>query len=279
MTTGIGQPIVTPVEMDALRPHKTLAVAAVLCLAACKQPLVVGEYRCPASAPEGGSPPSKNDPISIPWATGFEDQFCDYPDVTESGWCYDFPPSSYQIVASPVHSGQFAAAFTVLTGTDGGSGPQARCARQGIFPAEAYYGAWYYIPQLATNKDNWNLFHFQGGSVGGSSQHFLWDVSLVNAPTGELDLRVYDDLQSKNGTSAIPIPIGKWFHLVFYWKRAKDTTGEVALYQDGTQVVDFTNLITDDTDWDQWYVGNLATALQPPQSTVYVDDVTIRATP
>lgn len=265
--------------MDVLRPHKTLAVAALLCLGACKQPLVVGEYKCPMSGSEGGSLPSQTDPISVPWATGFEDQFCDYPDVAGPGWCYGFPPSSFRIVASPVHAGQFAAAFTVLTGTDGGDSPQARCVRQGVFPAEAYYGAWYYILEAATNMGNWNLFHFQGGNADTSSQHFLWDVSLVNGPTGDLNLRVFDDMQSKNGTGALSVPIGKWFHLVFYWKRAKDTSGEVALYQDDTRVVDLANIITDDSDWGQWYVGNLANALQPPQSTVYVDDVSIRATP
>jgi hypothetical protein len=166
-----------------------------------------------------------------------------------------------------------------LTGTDGGDNPQGRCVRQGVFPAEAYYGAWYYIPESTVNTGNWNLFHFQGGNADASSQHYLWDVSLVNGPTGELNLRVYDDLQNKSGDDAQTAPIAKWFHIVFYWKRAKDTSGEVALYQDGTQVVDFTNLITDDTDWGQWYVGNLANALQPRESTVYVDDVTIRATP
>jgi hypothetical protein len=301
----MGQPIVSYVDVDALRANldenharalsqsrqpswhavdfvllrKTLAIAAVFCLGACKQPLVVGEYKCPVSSLEGGSPPSKTDPISVPWATGFEDQFCDYPDVSGLGWCYSLPPASFRIVASPVHSGQFAAAFTVLTGTDGGDNPQGRCVRQGVFPAEAYYGAWYYIPESTVNTGNWNLFHFQGGNADASSQHYLWDVSLVNGPTGELNLRVYDDLQNKSGDDAQTAPIAKWFHIVFYWKRAKDTSGEVALYQDGTQVVDFTNLITDDTDWGQWYVGNLANALQPRESTVYVDDVTIRATP
>jgi len=308
LTTGEGQPIVPCVEMNALRPKQNenhsravarprvptrrapdlalprtaLTLAAISCLGACKQPLVVGEYRCPVSLTEAGSPPSKTDPIPVPWSSGFENQFCDYPGVDSPGWCYDFPPSSFRVVSSPVHTGQFAAEFTVLTGTDAGSSPQARCSRQGVFPAEAYYGAWYYIPEVATNKDNWNLFHFQGGNVDSGSQHFLWDVSLVNGPTGDLTLRVFDDLQQdkdKNGVATKSVPIGKWFHVVFYWKRAKDTSGEVALYQDDERVVDLTNLLTDDTDWGQWYVGNLASALQPPQSTVYVDDITIRATP
>jgi hypothetical protein len=227
---------------------------------------------------EGGSLPSRTDPISIPWATGFENQLdCDYKEV--AGSCYGFPPASFRVVTSPVHTGQFAAEFTVLTGTDAGAQPQGRCIRQGILPAEAYYGAWYYIPESATNTDLWNLFHFQGGNADTSSQHYLWDVSLVNAPTGELNLRVFDSLHGKPIGDGPAVPIAQWLHIVFYWKRAKDTSGEVALYQEGTRVVDVTNLVTDDTDWGQWYVGNLANALQPPQSTVYVDDVTIRATP
>jgi hypothetical protein len=42
---------------------------------------------------------------------------------------------------------------------------------------------------------------------------------------------------------------------------------------------DLTGIASDDTDWGQWYVGNLATSVLPPTSTVYVDDVTIGPTP
>ena len=103
-------------------------------------------------------------------------------------------------------------------------------------------------------------------------------MSLVNGANGELRAHVYGFLDGSGGDGP-PIPIARWFQLEFYLKRAKDKTGEVALYQDGSRVVDVANLITDDTDWCQWYVGNLASALDPPQSTVYVDDLTIRATP
>ncbi len=256
--------------------RKALAVAAVCCFGACKPTLVVGEYKCPAVSTEGGSPPSATDPISLPWETGFEDQICDYTQV--AGYCYGFPPVSYQFVTSPVHTGQYALEITIMTGTDAGAQPQERCVRQGVLPTAAYYGAWYYIPATATNTGLWNLFHFQGGNADTTSLHGLWDVSLVNGASGELRTHVYGFLDGSVGDGP-PIPIASWFQIVLYLKRAKDKSGEVALYQDGTQVVDFTNLITDDSDWGQWYVGNLASALQPPESTVYVDDVTIRATP
>ena len=80
--------------------------------------------------------------------------------------------------------------------------------------------------------------------------------------TGDLNLHVFDFLESNSGDGPA-IPIGSWFHIVFYWKRAKDTSGEVALYQDDSRVVDLANLITDDTDWGQWYVGNLCQRLAP----------------
>jgi hypothetical protein len=261
----------------AVLPCLMLAVAAMSCLGSCKQPLVVGEYKCPVATLEGGNPPSLTDPIMVPWATGFENQMdCDYKEV--AGDCYAHPPASFQVLASPVHSGQFAAEFTVLTGTDAGSSPQGRCVRQGVLPAEAYYGAWYYIPRVATNTGNWNLFHFQGGNADTTSQHYLWDVSLANGPTGDLNLRLYDNLHKKTVGDGPPIPIARWFHIVFYLRRAKDAGGEVVLFQDEVRVVDLANVVTDDTDWGQWYVGNLASSLQPPQSTVYVDDVTISAT-
>jgi hypothetical protein len=259
--------------------RKPLAVAAIFYLVACKQPMVVGEYKCPPSTLDGAGPLTGTEPISVPWTTGFENQLdCDY--KVAGGSCYGYPPATYRVVTSPVHSGQFAAEFTVVTGTDAGVQPQGRCIRWGELPAEAYYGAWYYIAETATNTGVWNLFHFQGGD----DLHGLWDVSLVNASTdgsaGALNLRVFGFLNKTVGDGP-PVPIGTWFHIVLYWKRARDKSGEVALYQDEVRVVDFTNLVTDDTGTGQgqWYVGNLASALQPPKSTVYVDDISIRANP
>jgi len=302
LTTGIRQTIVPCVEMKARRanpdeqnfrararvrenavhakamvlPGRTVVIVSLLCFGACRQPLVVGEYKCPVHSIDGGSPPTRTDPISVPWSTGFENQLdCDYREV--AGFCYGFPPGLFRVVASPVHTGQFAAEFIVLTGTDAGAAPQGRCVREGIFPTQAYYGAWYYISESATNTGLWNLFHFQGGE----DYHGLWDISLANnGATGPLNLHLHGFLPKSAEGDGPPVPIGSWFHLEFYWKRAKDTSGEVALYQDGTRVLEFPNIVSDDsgTGQGQWYVGNLATALQPPQSTVYVDDITIRAT-
>jgi hypothetical protein len=175
------------------------------------------------------------------------------------------------LVDSPVRSGNSAAAFTIDTAT----GYQTRCLVQGELPEAAYYGAWYYLPALSTNYSVWNLLHFQGGDP--SAQHGLWDVSLRNGTDGNLEAYVYDFLRGTNlfGADPPPVPIGAWFHLEFYLRRAADDTGEIALYQDGELVVEATGLVTDDSNWGQWYVGNIANSLSPSQSTLYVDDITL----
>ena len=260
-----------------------LALAATAGLGACQPTVVIGQWNCPASTDGGtgdsGAMPGAGDPISIPWSTGFENGICDYAPPT--GFCTQ--PVQYRRVTSPTKNGHFAEAFTVLA-EDGSALKQSRCVRQGVLPDEAYYGAWYYIPATATNSGVWNLLHFQGADSPTSTQHYLWDVSLVNGSNGKLNVRVLDFLYPNSAPpggnvadSRVPVPIDSWFHLEFFLRRAKDG-GEAALYQDEVRVVDYMNFPTDDTNWGQWYVGNYADNLVPADSTLYVDDVTIAAT-
>ena len=259
-----------------------LAFAA-SCCCACQPNVNIGEWTCPASTANAGTAggaggtSGAGEPITIPWSTGFENRFCDYQQPT--GFCTS--PSMYSIVTSPTNSGHYAAAFTVI-GEQGGEFQQSRCVRQGVLPDDAYYGAWYFIPAPVTNHGNWNLLHFRGEESPGAFGHGLWDVSLVNGTDGKLTLSVLNFLWKGPPAAHIllgpTIPIGSWFHLEFYLKRAKDATGEAALFMNGTRVVDFSKVITDDTDWGRWYVGNWANSLTPAESTLYVDDVTIAAT-
>jgi hypothetical protein len=260
--------------------RKFALCASAWCGCACQPSVVVGNWACPASTADGGAIPDADAPVTIPWSTGFENRFCDY--TQSGGSCYTLGSASYGVVRSPARpGGSFAAAFTVDREEDGGVIGQVRCGRQGILPKEAYYGAWYYIPATATNSQVWNLFHFLGADSSTAPpppEPGILDVSLVNGKNGALSLVLHVFKNNLNQTAPIPIPIGSWFHIEAYLKRASDATGEAALYQDGTRVADFVNVITDQNKWGLWYVGNYADALSPPESTVYVDDVTISAT-
>ncbi len=219
--------------------------------------------------------------FEFPWSTSFENGWCDYNEG--NGSCYQTGSASFNIVTTPVHTGHYAAAFTVV-GDGTGKSTNSRCQRDGDLPEQAYYGAWYYVPAFATNSGNWNLFHFQGRSTPDGSLRGLWDVSLVNDGNGGLRLSVLGYYPPPN-TLVVPdmsgapaIPIGSWFHIVMFLKRASDATGEVSLYQNGENILPPTNLPTDDSIYAQWYVGNLADDLNPAESTVYVDDVSIEPT-
>jgi hypothetical protein len=252
--------------------HFGAALAAACALGACRPELNVGEWSCALGV--DASTADVTEPIAADWSTGFENQFCGYTEL--AGFCYAAPRASYTTVTSPVRSGRLAAAFKVMAGEP--DGHQTRCVRQGVLPTAAYYGVWFFVPERMEVTELWNLVHFQGGDPG--SQHGLWDISLVNGADGELEVVVFDFLNgmARSPATPTPIPIGEWFHLELYLKRAADATGAFALYQDGALLMEAANLITDDTDWGQWYVGNLATGLTSPESTVYVDDVTIRTT-
>jgi hypothetical protein len=133
------------------------------------------------------------------------------------------------------------------------------------------------VPPVRIESGIWDLFHFQGGQSSSGDLHGLWDVQLVQDSNGQLRLSVYDFLRQRQIElpSAAPIPIQAWFHLEFYFARASDATGEITVYQDDQPVLDLTGIETDDSQWQQWYVGSYATGLSPTQATVYVDDVTI----
>lgn len=246
----------------------------------CEPDLVVGTWTCPASAREendAGVLESVTGPVNVPWSTGFETGLCDL--FVAQGYCYASTNASYEIVDAPAR-GKHALAFNLDTTTNDG---QTRCVREGALPRDAIYGAWYYVPELHDPTDNWNLFHFVGGTPG-EMLPGLWDVTLEASDHGTLELYIFGSNggAKRQAQPRVAIPIGSWFHIEFLLRLRSDATGEVELSQDGTPLVHATGIRTDTTDgttFQQWYFGNLSNALTPPTSTVYVDDVSIRPAP
>ena len=218
-------------------------------------------------------------PFAAPWQTSFDAGLCTYED--EAGFCYADPDSGYRLVTSPVHSGTFAVAFDMGPSTVDRQ-RQTRCVREGVLPVEAYYGAWYYVPSELTGAHDWNLLHFQGG-MPNTRLHNLWDVSMDDSAGNGYELFIYDALGKGHYGQADPrpIPTDRWFYVEFFWKRATDATGEVALFQDGEEIVRRSGIITDDSLFGQFYVGNYTEALTTTTApvTVYVDDVSVRLPP
>jgi hypothetical protein len=231
---------------------------------------------CDGAAGESAIP-AIDAPLALPWSTGFEDGICGYKNA--GGYCYAEEDASYEIVSAPVHSGDSAAAFSLANGTV--ENMQARCVRQGTLPNAAYYSAFFLIPSAPTSATNWNLIHFRGAERPGARRHGLWDVSLARQPDGTYQVYVFDFLRAmtRSANNVPPVPIGSWFQLEVYLKRATGPTGAFEVRQDGKLALGLSGLSTDDTTFGQWYVGSLAFSLTPPESVVYVDDVSIRELP
>ena len=269
------------------------AIAFACLTSACSSKLVIASFVCnepqaagaQASASIGADAGDVGDAgvsFASPWSTGFETGFCDY--LAGGGFCYISGQGAarYQIVTSPVHAGKYAAQFTVVANkTDTNS----RCVREGVLPEEAYYGAWYYIPHVATvptspdpSKNGlWNLFHFQVGEPG-AEFNGIWDISLINDDHGGMGLVLY---QFKGPAHHLDsIPIGAWFHLELFLKLASDNTGEVELFLNEASIYQQAGFVTSpySSRFGQWYVGNLADTITPTESTLYVDDVSVGPT-
>lgn len=263
--------------------------------AACEPELKVGTWPCTSSSGPAGTMPdgsvvSIKDPVPMPWQNGFEDGFCGY--ARAKGYCYRDPDASYAVVDAPVHSGLHAAEFSV-TGDDALSGKQTRCVREGAMPHDAVYGAWFFLSSTATAGANWNLMYFNGGTADGLNglpgRGAEWDVSIADGDGGPHTLYLRNHLANKvipdpaDADAGVPpsISAGEWFHVEVRLVRDQGTGGRVTLYQDGQPVVDVNGIQTELTGvtWGQWYVGNLVGAVTPPDSTLYVDDVSIAPPP
>jgi hypothetical protein len=264
------------------RAISIFSLAGLLAAGACAPKVSIGEWQCSAQdggADDGASPASKTDPVPVPWSNGFEDGFCDYQTPDGPGYCYGDKP--YVLVTEPHRpGGQFAAEFKVI----GDQQNQTRCVRQGELPESAYYGAWYFIPEALQSVTVWDLWHFTAGDPSSPNLPGLWDVRLSKIGTsGDWELVVFDPLapvnnQTYQGPDHKPVPIGSWFHIELFLKRASDSTGEVRLYQDGALLFDQTNLKSDASKFSQWYVGDWASGPTPLDSSLYVDDISIGAT-
>lgn len=233
-----------------------------------------GEGACDATVVPNADGGAASDPVTVPWSTGFEDGLCGY--ARALGYCFATGDAHFEAVAAPTHEGVGAAAFVVNSSA---REAQARCVRQGTFPPDAVYGAWFYVTAAAADTKNWNLMFFNGGPAGSNLMAF-WDVS-IDVIDGRNVLVVFDQ---QHQTRLVPtdgpdVPIGSWFHVELRLRRSAQKDGLIELYQDGVRIYSLSGIVTDTTEWGQWYVGNLAAGRTPPNSTLYIDDVSIRLAP
>jgi hypothetical protein len=146
-------------------------------------------------------------------------------------------------------------------------------------PAQAYYGAWFFIPAGLDVRSFISLLHFgYHQAANDPSTTAIWDFDLQPDANGSLVPRLYQTGAASPVAArpAVPVAPATWVHFELLFKKAADATGQIVAWQDGVQIMDVTNVITAPTDWIQWDVGGGSLdAITPSPLSIYVDDVTI----
>ena len=156
-----------------------LSVGATWLLAGCTPPLDLGS--------------------DVIWSTDFESgDLSDWSAPPGTGGVYlaDAGPSdaAFEVSDAQAHSGQFSGRFTSVAGAQptsryppGGGG----LYKNAVFPAQAYYSAWYYIPQSYRTLSDWTILKIMVPGVPQTSDAAATDSgdsvadATLDAPSGE----------------------------------------------------------------------------------------------
>ena len=223
------------------------------------------------------------------------------------GWYLDYGNPSVEISTEQAHSGRYsikisatAAAPDPNVSSPSGGG----LYKEGLFPQEAYYSVWYYVPQSYQTATLWTILKFEalpssdagaadGGQAGdtdasagdagdsgpttpGVSQ--LLDVRIQSLPTGDMTFILVDHrkmyLASPMPNPPPHVPIARWFQLECFYRNAPDSTGHLTIWLDGTMIYDISRPMTANPAV-YFTPCSLADKLTPSSMAIYVDDVAI----
>jgi hypothetical protein len=215
------------------------------------------------------------------WTALFEgDDFAEWTGVAGgSAQAFPAPPNTIAVSSDRAHRGNFAAALTITAGPDGVQ-ENAGLSLAGGLPEAAYYSGWFYLTRTVTVGTFWVIFKFRTRSNADdpSTTAEFYDLDLVNMPSGEMTLRLYDHRTTADiplDVAAPVVPVGSWFQIEAYYRNAADATGRVTYWLNGQQIVDVAGQPTGPTPWVEWDACSVGEDLTPSTTTLYIDDCAV----
>jgi hypothetical protein len=288
-------------------------VAAWLLLLGCEKAIVLGDRESPlpaasAGASTGGaaSPPSGGAAGSISaaagalsggsggqaatdapvpgrlvWSTDHESgDIADWEDGgTYYGGEYEWGEFAFDVSEGAGRYGSLGISITIDTGFRDEPSQGVRVYRR-IEDAPAFYTAWFRLEEAHTVEDWWSisLFHARDDTLSLDNDVSLWDVRVVDTPSGEMALQFFD-LDQMTGITADTrgyVAPGEWFELAFYLDYRPPDATRVVVLRDGALLFDVKNLHSTLETNVFWAIGNGAGLLEPRESTLQIDDASIR---
>ncbi len=195
-------------------------------------------------------------------------------------------PNTIEVSSEQPHPGSnFAAKLTVTGTANNTTGIGASLVRNGSLPNEAYYSAWYYLPQSVSVGRYWVIMKFRFRAVPDDATTVgeLFDVNLTSPSSGVMSLRLYDHrngdqpLKVAGKVSSPRVAVNAWFQLEALYRAANDSTGQLTLWLDGQKILELPGP-TGPSGWVAWDVVSVASDLTPEPAILYVDDCAISKT-
>jgi len=228
----------------------------------------------------GGCGPRLDVGSDVLWTGLFEANNFDEWIADGAGMAQAFPapPALNEISSERVHHGSYAARLTI-DAPPGGARASAALTRWGDpLPAEGYYSVWYWLPRSITVEGYWVIFKFRQQDQATMDE--LYDLDLINLPTGEMSVQLYDHRRGVIDLD-VPdpvVPVGQWFQVEAFYRNTQDDTGRLTFWLDGRQIVDITNQPMAPTPWIEWTACSIGQELTPSMAVLYVDDAAVSRT-
>ncbi|HEX3776419.1 MAG TPA: heparin lyase I family protein [Polyangiaceae bacterium] len=211
------------------------------------------------------------------WSTDHESgTLNDWSSAPGGGVFEDSVNSPVQVVAGPAHSGRFSLELSDL-GTSDTDGPGVH--RDLETAPDAYYSAWFYLPQAYVTRSKWTIEQFLNqASTNPVVYGHDFELALRALPGGQLILFVFSHdpayLQPPLSDPPALVPIGEWFQVEVFFRARSDESGELLVWLDDRLVYDIEDRRTLGPGDLVWTLSSVAEDVTPTP-TLYVDDAAI----
>lgn len=286
--TAADTPAITPLPTNTALPTNTPLPANAASPTNTPLPTYTAEDPEPPIQPDTPTPspqPTIETPPAVPsivWKATHEDgdlrEWQEHGDfITQGSSAY------YSMITSPAHSGNYAVALTIDTEGYSSSGDFASYLFYwDQLPGDAYYySAWYFIPPGTQPQDWWNVWQWKSTYNGSTDNSVpMYALDIREKSTGQLSLQLIyrPDIAEKINyrQNILYVPTDQWFQIEAYYKKGVDNTGQVIVWQDGTEIFNLSSVKTTESDNTvYWSVNHYTDYIIPNPSSIYIDDAAI----
>jgi hypothetical protein len=127
------------------------------------------------------------------------------------------------------------------------------------------------------------IFKFRERTIASdpSTEAELFDLDLVDLPTGEMTVVLYDHRVGRNislDVADLVVPVGRWFHVEAFYRNAADATARLTYWLDGNQIKDINGQAMAPSSWVEWDACSVGETLTPSPAVLFIDDGAISRT-